>query len=146
MRKHFSRMGFTSLFSFMDLFLIRLGTPRPKHVACLLNSHATSSLPGHFASFSRCLFWTHFGHITKTVTADNSLLDIFNFYPGAASDGTAHRKLADLHNCSAAALCRQAQLLGGRMYKGYFVGCSSSTLSVYRRVNNDTVLRYVVLR
>lgn len=53
-----------------------------------------------------CLFWTHFGHITKTVTADNSLLDIFNFYPGAASDGTAHRKLADLHNCSAAALCR----------------------------------------
>ncbi|KAL8455422.1 hypothetical protein Emag_000806 [Eimeria magna] len=53
-----------------------------------------------------CLFWTHLGHITKTVTADNSVLDIFNFFPGAAGDGTAHRKLADLQNCSTACLCR----------------------------------------
>ncbi|KAL8429432.1 hypothetical protein ACSSS7_006618 [Eimeria intestinalis] len=53
-----------------------------------------------------CLFWTHLGHITKTVTADNSVLDIFNFFPGAAGDGVAHRKLADLQNCSTACLCR----------------------------------------
>lgn len=53
----------------------------------------------------RCLYWTHFGHITKTVTAENSVLDVFNFSPGAVAEGTAHRKLADLHNSSAAALC-----------------------------------------
>ncbi|KAL8428949.1 hypothetical protein Efla_000989 [Eimeria flavescens] len=58
-----------------------------------------------------CLFWTHLGHITKTVTADNSVLDVFNFAPGAAGDGTAHRKLADLQNCSMACLCRAGVIL-----------------------------------
>ncbi|OEH75264.1 hypothetical protein cyc_02719 [Cyclospora cayetanensis] len=58
-----------------------------------------------------CLYWTQHGHITKTLTADNSILDIFNFAQGAAAEGTAHRKLADLQNAFTAALCRAGVLL-----------------------------------